>query len=237
MNLARRHLRLLFAGAALWASAVACSAAPAAVVPESFLPQIGAQLAAHFGATGELQLELLRAWKAPVSPGEGWEMVVVSPPPSLSSQMIVRVRLTAAGASLGEWNLPLQGHLWDDALVARQPVARGEAIVPSVFELRRVDFLREKDAIPAGTDLSGYSMARGVPVGAVLSWREVAPRTLVQRGSRIEVVAVSGALTITMKGLAMQSGARGETIVVRNPESRRDFSAVVVAENQARITF
>ncbi len=35
----------------------------------------------------------------------------------------------------------------------------------------------------------------------------------------------------------MQSGALGETIVVRNPDSRRDFSAVVTAENQARVSF
>ena len=237
MHLVSRFLRPLLAGAAWAASVLACGAAPATVAPQDFLPQVGAQLAAHFATTGELQLELLRAWKAPVAPAGDWEMVVVSPPPALANQMIVRVRLTAGGTNLGEWNLPLEGHLWGDALITRQPVARGASIESSCFELRRVDFLHEKDAIPAGTDLSGHAMARGLPVGTVLSWREVAPRLLVQRGSRVEVVAVSGALTITMKGLAMQSGARGETIVVRNPESRRDFSAVVVGENQARITF
>lgn len=237
MNLAARFLRSLVAGAALVVTVLHCGAAPVPVLPERFLPQIGAQLAAHFGATDELQLELLRAWKAPVAPNESWEMTVVSPPPALAAQMIVRVRLTAGGANLGEWNLPLQGHLWGDALVSRQPISRGAPIEPSSFDLRRVDFLHEKDAIPAATDLSAHAVARGLSVGAVLSWREVAPRVLVQRGSRVEVVAVSGTLTITMKGLAMQSGARGETIVVRNPESRRDFSAVVVGENQARITF
>jgi flagella basal body P-ring formation protein FlgA len=60
---------------------------------------------------------------------------------------------------------------------------------------------------------------------------------LVQRGQRIDVVATSGTLTITLKAQAMQNGALGETILVRNLDSRRDFSAVVTAENQARVTF
>ena len=212
-------------------------AAPAPVGPDQFLPTIAHQLAVHFGTAGELQLTLLRAWKPVPVAAENWEMTVVAPPASLAPQMIIPVRLVAAGRTLGEWNLPLQARLWDDALVARQPVLRDEALSLSLFEPRRHDFLRDKDAVPATADLSGLAVARGVAAGAVLSWRDVARRTLVQRGSRVEVLAVHGALTITMKGLAMQSGALGETITVRNPESRRDFSAVVTAENQARVTY
>jgi flagella basal body P-ring formation protein FlgA len=164
-------------------------------------------------------------------------MTVVAPPHVLAPQMIVRVRLTVAQRNLGEWNLPVRAQLWSDALVARTPVARGQLLDTTLFDVRRTDFIRDKDAIPAGSDLSNLTIARGVEAGALLSWRDVTRRSLVQRGSRIDVVAADGALSITMKGLAMQSGALGETIVVRNPDSRRDFSAVVIAENQARVSF
>jgi flagella basal body P-ring formation protein FlgA len=213
------------------------AAGPAPVQPAQFLPQISAQLAAHFGVTGELQLDLLRAWTPPAAPAGDWSMTVVAPPSVLASQMIVRIRLVQAERTLGEWNLPLRAQLWGDAFVARQPVARGEPLDLALFDLRRVDFLRDKDVVPAGTDLSALSVARGVAAGTTLAWRDVARRQLVQRGDRIDVIASGGALVITMKALAMQGGALGETIVVRNPESRRDFSAVVTAENQARVTF
>ena len=207
------------------------------VQPGQFLPQLSAQLAAHFGVSGDLQLDLLRSWQPPAAPAGEWMMTVVAPPQTLAPQMVVRVRLTTGQRTLGEWNLPLRAQLWGDACSVRQPLARGDSIDPSLLDLRRVDLLREKEAIPSGTDMSGMSVARGVGVGATLTWRDVARRTLVQRGEHIDVVATDGALTITMKALAMQNGALGETIVVRNTESRRDFSAVVTAENKARVTF
>lgn len=215
----------------------ALRAAVQPVEPEHFLPQLTAQLAGHFAVSGELQLDLLRNWSAPATPKAPWEMVVVAPPRALASQMIVHVRLTAGGRSLGEWNLPVRAQLWDDGLVARAPIARDQALDTSLFELRRTDFVRDKDAVPFRTELASLTVARGVGAGALLTWRDVTRRALVQRGNRIEVLATDGALSVTMKALAMQSGALGDTIVVRNQESRRDFSAVVVAENQVRVSF
>ncbi len=236
MNLAIPMLRPLLLLAAICVAHPGYTA-PEKVVPERFLPQLAAQLSTQFGVAGELQLDLLRAWTPPVAPSADWEMTIVVPPRVLAAQMIVHVRLTSEKRNLGEWNLPLRAQLWTDAMVARQPIARGQALDASLFDLRRTDLIRDKDAVPAGTEFANLEIARGVGAGALLSWRDVTRRALVQRGSRIDVVAADGALTITMKGLAMESGALGETILVRNPESRRDFSAVVTAENQARVTF
>ena len=49
--------------------------------------------------------------------------------------------------------------------------------------------------------------------------------------------AVEGLLTITMKGLAMENGAQGDTVTIRNPESHKDFSALVVDENHVQVRF
>jgi flagella basal body P-ring formation protein FlgA len=40
-----------------------------------------------------------------------------------------------------------------------------------------------------------------------------------------------------MTGLAMQTGAQGEAVTIRNPESRRDFTAIVVNENHVQVRF
>ncbi len=226
-----------------WLLALAVFAGPslaraAAPIPsEQVLPVLASQLAAHFGTTGDLELALLRQWAPPPVASPNWKLTMVAPPSTLAPQMIVRVRLAVDERTVGEWNLPVQARLWNDALVALQPVARGQTLNLSPFGLRRTDFIREKDAVPADTALDGLAVTRPLAAGTVLSWRDIGRRALVQRGSRIEVVAGQGALTVTMKGVAMQSGALGETITVRNPESRRDFSAVVTAENCARVSF
>ncbi len=219
------------------AADTAAAARPPAVAPENFLPALTAQLAAHFRVDGELQLDLLRTWAPVRTPDQPWEMVVVTPPAMLVPQTIVRVRLVSAGRNLGEWNLPVHLQLWNDAWVARQPLERGATLDLAALDRRRTDFLRDKDAVPASADVASLSVARGVPAGSVLAWRDVVRRQLVQRGEFVEVVATSGPLTITLKGVAMQSGALGDAITIRNPESRRDFTAVVTSERKAVVQF
>jgi len=209
----------------------------AAVTAERILPQIRDQLAAQFRVDGELQVDLQRTWLPPTTPATPWEIRVITPPTSLASQVIVRVRLVADQRNLGEWTLPVHVQHWLEVLVAREPVARGGVLGAAQFDLRRVDILREKDAVPATANLENLTVARPLAAGVVLSWHDLLRRPLVQRGERIEVVATDGTLTITMKGQAMQSGALGETILVRNPDSRRDFTATVSGENQARVAF
>lgn len=237
-----RFLALPLAAAALFAAALAragdtAAAAVPRVVPEQFLPQLTAQLAEHFHLEQELQLDLLHAWTPPATPATAWEMKIVTPPAQLRPQNIVRVRLQAGGRSLGEWNLPLQAQLWAEALVVRQTLAKGELLDGSLFELRRADFLRERDAVPATAVLEGYAPRRGLDAGAMLAWRDLEKRPLVLRGQKVEVTATDGQIAITLKGLAMENGALGDSITVRNPDSRRDFSGVVTGANRVRVTF
>jgi len=71
----------------------------------------------------------------------------------------------------------------------------------------------------------------------MLTWRDITRRPLVKKGDIVEVSASTGLLVVTMKALAMESGAQGETVTVRNPESHKNFSAIVVDENRVKVRF
>ena len=73
--------------------------------------------------------------------------------------------------------------------------------------------------------------------GRMLTWRDITRRPLVKKGDVVEVSASTGLLVVTMKALAMESGAQGETVTVRNPESHKNFSAIVVDENRVKVRF
>jgi flagella basal body P-ring formation protein FlgA len=79
--------------------------------------------------------------------------------------------------------------------------------------------------------------ARPIPAGRTLTWRDIARRPLVKKGELVEVTAVDGPLAVSMKALAMENGAQGDTVTVRNPESRKDFAAMVVSENRVQVRF
>lgn len=213
------------------------SAAAGPLTQEQLVNALEQELAAHFNLEGELKLELLRTWTAPDHLARVWQVQVVEYPTLPTSSMLVHCRILADGAALAEPTFVLRAALWRDAWVVRQPVNNGSAFDPSLLDTRRVDAFRERDALPAAVGDHSFVFTRSVPVGRLLTWRDVARRPLVRKGDLVEVSAAEGALTITMKGLAMQNGAQGEAVTIRNPESKKDFTAFVVDENRVQVRF
>jgi flagella basal body P-ring formation protein FlgA len=65
----------------------------------------------------------------------------------------------------------------------------------------------------------------------------VIARPVVRKGQVVEVVAQSGMLAISMKAMALESGAMGDQIRLRNLENRREINGEVINENKVQIHF
>jgi flagella basal body P-ring formation protein FlgA len=230
-------IALLSAPAASQARAAETAVAGATLTREHALGLLTRDLATHFNLEGELELESLRAWAPPGRAASKWELPVIEYPAAPASAMLVRCRVLADSAPLGETTFVLRASLWRDAWATRQPLNIGETFSPSALEARRIDALRERDALPASAGDASFIFARGVPAGRLLTWRDIARRPLVRKGALVDVSAADGFLVVTMKALALENGARGETVTVRNPESRRDFAAMVLDENRVQVRF
>jgi flagella basal body P-ring formation protein FlgA len=233
-----RRLVALFA--LLLAVAPALRADDAGATPltqENFTATLARDLAAHFNLEGDLQLEFLRSWNSPDRVARDWQIQVTEYPAVVSTSMLVRCRIVADGQSLGETTLTLRAALWRDAWVARLPLSNATPFDPAQLDTRRVDLLRERDALPAAVGDHSFNFVRNVPAGRLLTWRDIARRPLVKKGEMVEVSAADGQLVVTMKALAMQNGAQGEVVTVRNLDSKKDFSAFVIDENRVQVRF
>ena len=239
MRALQNILRLAFAVCALGAASALCAAAPsAALTSEKLIAALGRDLTAHFNLEGDLQLELLRAWTPPTRSAAVWVVSVVEFPSVASASMLVRVRLFADGqpvTAAADGALVLRASLWRDAWVARLPLTVGGAFDPAALEVRRVDLFREREVLPAAVGDRSFIFTRSVAAGRLLTWRDIARRPLVRKGDFVEVSATSGLLLVTMKAQAMENGAQGETVTVRNPVSQKNFSAVVTDENRVQV--
>jgi flagella basal body P-ring formation protein FlgA len=216
---------------------VAGSSSATALTREQVLALLTRDLAAHFNLEGDLQVELLRAWAPPARTASLWELNVLEYPSAASSSMLLRCRVLADGEAVSDATFVLRAQLWRDAWVTKQPLAIGGTFEPEMLEARRVDLFRDRDALPAAIGDPSYVFARAVPAGRLLSWRDISRKPLVKKGSSVEVTAVDGVLAISMKAVAMENGAQGEMVTLRNPESRKDFTAMVVGENRAQVRF
>lgn len=233
----RRLLPLLLAlcSARLFAAEATSVVGP--LSQDAFVSAVTRELTTHFNLEGELQIELLRPWTPPQLVARDWQVIITEYPSVAASAMLLRCRVLADGNPTAESTLTLRASHWRDAWIARQPLVHGATFDPAMLETRRVDLFRDRDALPAAVGDQTFIFSRAVNAGRTVTWRDIARRPLVKKGDMVEVSAAEGTLSITMKALALQSGAQGEAVTLRNLESRKDFTAFVVDENRVQVRF
>ena len=219
------------------ASLAADTAVAGPLSRDHVLTTLSKDLAAHYNLEGDLQIELIRAWSPPDRVASVWEIAIFDYPSGVSNTMFLRCRILADGVRVSEVSLTVHASLWRDAWASRQPLTVGSTFDPAMLEARRIDTLRDRDALPAAIGDRSYIFTRAVGAGRLLTWHDIGRRPLVKKGEVVEVSAADGLLLITMKGVAMENGAQGETVTIRNPESRRIFAATVVEENRVQVRF
>lgn len=226
---------LLLALAALVRPLAAQSAPSAAAQPnDPWLDTLSALLVDRYQLSGELQLAWTRG--RPSNAPANADLVIVQAPAEIAPQILVTVRATDSEGRSGEYTLVLRAELWRDGWILREPVANATPLDALAMDTRRFDALREREAIVADSSAE-LNFARNVPAGRLLTWRDVVRRPLIRRGQAVEVLATSGALTITLRGVALQDAARGESVRVRNPDSKKDIIALAVSESRASVRF
>ena len=190
---------------------------------------------------GELSLSPVSPW-TPVEMAAGtWDAVLLEAPDvkGLTSNFYLRFRVEAGEKQIGEWQVPVRAQLTQDVWVATRRLSRGETPDAAAdLEKRRLNVLAERQApIASHNSLDGYEVAQTVAAGQPLTWRDLSPRTLVHRGQVVNVVAGDGPFIISMKALAIQDGASGAMVRVRNLTSQRDIDAQVVGEGKVQVRF
>ena len=212
-------------------------AAPAPYDADRFRAELGRLLAAHFNLDGDLQVDFLRPWSPPAQAAAIWQVVLTDFPSEASGLMVLRCRLVADGVPADDESVMVRASLWRDVWFARQPVPAGTVFDPALLEARRVDCFRVHDALPATAGDRSLIMARDVAADRMLTWHDLARRPLVRKGDLVEAEAREGELFVSMMAVALENGANGDTITLRNPESHNEISGRVIDDNRVEISF
>ena len=81
----------------------------------------------------------------------------------------------------------------------------------------------------------GMALRRPLRMGEILDTNALKRPTLVRRGEQVQVVAESGGIRVSSKGTALEDGARGDRIRIKNMTSKRVIQARVVAANRVTV--
>ena len=120
--------------------------------------------------------------------------------------------------------------------VPARHLRRGETITANDVVWRQVRS-RAGDHIMVSDldDIVGLTPRRTLIAGKPIRRTDITPRMVIRKGDQIQVSLSTGSMTLTTRGIALQPGAVGETIRIRNVNSRKIIEATVTKAGDAVI--
>lgn len=188
---------------------------------------------------GKLELRLSGPWTTVQIPDEPLTLRILDVPTSgVSPCFIVRFEFeTAGGEHIGSWQAPVLAKVWREIWVAGSVLKRGELVRGADLHRERRDMLLCHEPLAeVDADDASLEFCESVQVGSPIYARYLRPRAVVHRGQSVVATIHDGALVITLKVEALEDGAAGQIIRIRNPLSQRDLHGKVLDEENIMIS-
>ncbi|EKF17152.1 flagellar protein FlgA [Nitratireductor pacificus pht-3B] len=136
-------------------------------------------------------------------------MIAMAAPAPAQEQAVVSTRVIYPGETITMDAL--------DEIVLRRP-PRGNTAIARMLE-----------------DIDGKVARRTLLPGRLIPVSYVREPYLVENGSPVTVLFTEGALTISIRAVPLQAGAAGDMIRLRNADSGRTFTGMVMADGTVKV--
>ena len=146
------------------------------------------------------------------------------------SRSAQRMRFVAVCPGSNGWRYEMlaRGSITAQVAVTSAPVTANTPLQSGDVTLARRDVTMVPDSISALPGAIGLSSRRSLRAGEVLRQGQLASPVLIKRGSAVSIVARKEQVEVSMAGEAMDPGALGQVIRVRNATSGTVIRARVV---------
>jgi flagellar basal body P-ring formation protein FlgA len=138
------------------------------------------------------------------------------------------------------WTLyvPIELHDWGRVVVAATNLAPDATLTAADLMIARVDLMASGAAYltdPAAAE--GKVLRANVRAGAPIPAALLEQPVIVHRGQSVVLTLTDGAITIRTSVVALQDGRAGQSILVQNPESRKNVWATVSSAGGVELNF
>ena len=153
----------------------------------------------------------------------------------MAKRLLGRTALAVAALALLAGVLPARAQ--EVVLIPNRVIYPGETI--DLAALKEVTLKPGKVIPPAvafrAPELEGKVAKRTLLPGRYIPATAVREAWLVEQGASVQVMFVSGPLTISATAVTLQPGAAGDFVKVRNIDSGKVFSGTVMADGSIRV--
>lgn len=124
--------------------------------------------------------------------------------------------------------------LWITAPAAARPLNKGETLAPDAVTFMRVNASGMKD-VPWDGQGGPWQIIRSIGKGEPILQSDLASKMMVRRGNILTLRFKRGNLSMTLQAEALADGQPGETIPVRNLQTKKQVYATVKDGNTVEI--
>ncbi len=148
----------------------------------------------------------------------------------------MRVELYRDGEMTERGSVSLDVRRYADLLVPKQNIRRHELLAPDMFEYKRFDITSfTENMLNDPAQLDGCRAAQTLTAARMVPVRRIEKTPDVEYGAPITIVGKSRLFEIRAKGTAMQNGVVGETVKVKNDDSKKILTGTVTGPGTVEI--
>jgi len=216
----------------LGAAQVTVNRRPRALAAADVVELLTAKLTAdHLPQGGELELRLTRAWNDVPVPDEPLDVKLVQlPPQGVMPTFSLRFELTNGRESFGPWQVSLHASLWKDVWIAGRALKRGDALNSGDLSLERRDVLAARNHVTSDAFTlapEAWLLAENLNAGAPLNRWSLRRKPVVYRNQLADALVSHGSLTISLKVQVLEDAVPGQSVRIRNPNTKRELQGKV----------
>ena len=164
------------------------------------------------------------------------QLRVLYHPGTPMAYMRVKFSLRTDDEQLGEWTVYYRAKLYRDVWVARSPGQVKKPLDQVDLAKERRDVINVRQSLWQGkkTD-SKFCLAQGVSSGSLIYDRHVKLTPVVKRGQIVDAFVQLRSLTIRLKAEVLEDGAPGETVRMRNLQTKKELRGTVINEKFIKV--
>ena len=121
--------------------------------------------------------------------------------------------------------------LFDQALVAKKPLKRGQLIKDDDVDLQQIEVKNSHFSYLLDNErglVINHVLKRNLNRGDLFKRLYLKKQTLINKGDRVTIVVKKPGFQISMKGIALNAGGAGEKIKLKNIRTKKIIQAIVV---------
>ncbi|WP_231861990.1 flagellar basal body P-ring formation chaperone FlgA [Legionella hackeliae] len=137
------------------------------------------------------------------------------------------------------WTLfvPIKITVQKPVLVAKHPLNKGSLINEEDLEIQEIDISQLKQGYFDKTEtVVNQACKTNIAQGSVITPQLLQAESLVHKGEQVAIQAITDNFSVSMEGIAMNEGAAGDVIRVKNLSSKKIIEAQVSARGQVRVS-